>query len=57
MGNRGSQVDMAHAVTANLAKRYFHTAFFTGNTLVLHALVLTAQALIVLYRAENARAE
>ena len=57
MGNGRSQVDMTHTVATYLAERYFHTAFFAGNTLVLHALILAAQALIVLYRTEDARAE
>jgi hypothetical protein len=39
------------------AQRDFNAALFADDALVLHALVLAAQALVVLDRAEDARAE
>ena len=53
MGNRGGEVDVTHALAANLGERDFDTALLTDNPLVLHALVLAAQALVVLHRAKN----
>src|SRR5690606_22338676 len=49
--------DMAHALTANARQRDFNAALFADDALVLHALVLAAQALIVLDRTKNARTE
>ena len=57
MGDRRGQLDMAHAVAAHLLHRDFHAALFADDALVLHALVLAAQALIVLHRPEDAGAE
>ena len=57
MGNGGGELDMAHALTANARQRDFNAALFADNALVFHALVLAAQAFIVLHRAEDARAE
>ena len=48
---------MAHALAPHLRKRDFDAALFADDALVLHALVLAAQALVVLDRPENARAE
>ena len=48
-----SQLDMAHPVAANLLHRHFDAALFAHDTLVLHALVLAAQALIILHRTKN----
>ena len=53
VGNRGGEVDVTHALAANLGERDFDTALLTDNALVLHALVLAAQALVVLHRAED----
>src|ERR1700745_3935630 len=57
MGNRRGQLDMAHAVAAHLGKRDLDAALLADDAAVLHALVLAAQALVVLDRAEDARAE
>ncbi len=57
MRHRRGQLDMAHALAAHLAQGDFHTALFANNAAILHALVLAAQALIVLDRAEDAGAE
>src|SRR5579872_5430871 len=48
---------MAHALTANLRDSDFDAALFADNTLVLHALVLAAQAFVVLDRAEDSGAK
>src|SRR5450432_3679726 len=55
--NRGRQFDMAHALAPDPAQRHFDRALFADDALVLHALVLAAQALVVLDRPEDARAE
>jgi hypothetical protein len=55
--NRRSQLDVAHALAAHLGQRDFNAALFADDALVLHALVLAAQALVVLDRTEDARAE
>jgi hypothetical protein len=57
VGDRSGQLDMAHALAANARQRDFDAALFADDALVLHALVLAAQALVVLDRAEDARAE
>src|SRR5438067_1022837 len=48
---------MAHALAANLRDGDFDAALLADDALVLHALVLAAQALVVLDRTEDARAE
>src|SRR6478609_11649828 len=48
---------MAHALAANLGNGHLDAALFADDALVLHALVFAAQALVVLDRAEDARAE
>src|SRR5438128_4540746 len=48
---------MAHALAADLGDGDLDAALLADDALVLHALVLAAQALIVLDRAEDARAE
>jgi hypothetical protein len=55
--DRRGQLDMAHALTAHARQRDFNAALLADDALVLDALVLAAQALIVLDRAEDARAE
>ena len=57
MRDRRSKLDMAHALTAHLGNRNFNAALFADDALILHALILTAQALIILYRTKDARAE
>ena len=53
MRNRRRQLDMAHALTAHLLKRDFDTAFLADDAAILHPLVLAAQALVILDRAER----
>src|SRR3982750_2460939 len=48
---------MAHALAAGLGHGHFDATLFADDSLVFHALVLAAQALIVLDRAEDTRAE
>src|SRR4029078_1978501 len=49
--------DMAHAFAADLRDGDLDAALLADDPLVLHALVLAAQAFVVLDRAENAGAE
>ena len=53
MGNRRGQVDMSHTLTAHLGQGHFNATLFTDYTTVLEALVLAAQALVILDRAKN----
>src|SRR3546814_6049503 len=55
--DRRRQFDMAHAFAANLGHRDLDTAFFADDALVFHALILAAQAFIILDRTKDARAE
>ena len=57
MGNRARQLNVPHTLTTHLSQRYLNTAFLANNTTVLETLVLTAQALVVLYWAKNLGAE
>src|SRR5205085_3211273 len=45
--------DVSHAVAADLLHGHFNAALLTDDALVFHALVLAAQALIVLHRAKD----
>src|SRR4051794_1297528 len=47
---------MAHALATDAAQRHLDRALFPDDALVLHPLVLAAQALVILDRPENARA-
>src|SRR5262247_4082166 len=57
MGHRRGQLDVAHALAPHAREGDLNRALLADDTLVLHALVLAAQAFIVLDRAEDARAE
>ena len=57
MGDGSGQLDVAHALAAHLGERHLDAALFADEALVLHPLVLAAQALVVLDRTEDARAE
>src|ERR671939_530233 len=57
MGDRRRQLDVAHAVAPHARQRHLDAALLADDALVLHALVLAAQALVILDRAEDARAE
>ena len=51
--HRAGQLDVAHALAAHLGERDFDAALFADDALVLHALILAAQALVVLCRAKD----
>ena len=57
MGDGAGQLDMAHAVAAHFLHRHFDAALLADDALVLHALVLAAQAFVILHRPEDAGAE
>src|SRR5579863_9470850 len=57
MRDRRGELDMAHALAPHPRQGHFDRALLADDALVLHALVLAAQALIVLDRPEDARAE
>ncbi len=57
MGNWRGQFDVRHALTTNFCQRDFNAALLADHTTVLQALVLTAQALVILYRAKDLGAE
>src|SRR3546814_16472693 len=55
--DRAGQVDVAHALAAHLGQGDLGAALFAHHAAVLHALVLAAQALVVLDRPEDGGAE
>ena len=57
VGDGGRQLDMAHPLAADAGERDFNAALLADDALVLHPLVLAAQALVVLGRPEDAGAE
>src|SRR5204863_361659 len=57
MRHRRGELDMAHAVAPYLRQGDLDAALLADDAAVLHALVLAAQALVVLDRAEDAGAE
>jgi hypothetical protein len=57
MRGRRCQFDVAHALAPHFRLRDFDTALFADHATMLEALVLTAQAFVVLDRTENLGAE
>ena len=57
MRHGSGERNMAHPLAPHARQRHFDTAFFADDTLVLHPLVLAAQAFVILDRTEDARAE
>ncbi|MDT4833133.1 hypothetical protein FQZ97_667230 [compost metagenome] len=57
MGAGRGQVDVTHALAAHLGLRDFNAALLADHAAVLQALVLAAQALVVLDGAEDLGAE
>ncbi len=55
--NRRGQFNVAHPFATHLGERHFDAALFADHATVLQALVLAAQALVVLDRAKNLGAE
>ena len=54
---RARELDVAHALTAHLGLRDFHAALLADHAAMLEALVLAAQALVVLHGSEDLGAE
>src|SRR5690606_20231663 len=57
VGHRRCELDVAHALATNLREGDLDAALLADDAAILHALVLAAQALVVLDRTEDARAE
>ena len=57
MRGRAGQLDVAHALAAHLGLGHFDAALFADHAAMLQALVLAAQALVILDRSEDFRAE
>src|SRR6185437_3941123 len=57
VGDGRGQFDMAHALAPYARQRNLDRALLADNALVLHPLVLAAQALVILDRPEDARAK
>ena len=57
MRNRAREVDVGHTLAANFRLRHLDATFFANNTAMLEALVFATEALVILDRAKNLRAE
>src|SRR3989339_1220540 len=57
MGNRRRQSDVPHPLPADFGLDDLHAALLTDDTSVLHPLVTTAQAFIILYGTKDLRTE
>ena len=57
MGGRAGQLNVAHALPANLGQGDFNAAFFADDAAMLEALVLTAQTFVVFDRPKDLGAE
>ena len=57
VGDGRRERDMAHALAPHARQRHFDAALLADDALVLHPLILAAQALVVLDRPEDAGAE
>jgi len=57
MRHRRGELDMAHALAPHLRQRHLDAALLADDAAILHALVLAAQALVILDRTEDAGAE
>src|SRR3954467_12252325 len=57
MRDRSCEFDVTHALASDARQRHLDRALLADDALVLHALVLAAQALVVLDRPEDAGAE
>ena len=57
MSDRTSQLNVTHTLPAYFGQGNFNTTLFTNNAAMLHAFVLTAQTLVIFYRAKNLGAE
>src|SRR6516162_6143515 len=57
MSHRRSQLDMPHAVASDFREGHLHATLLADDPAILHALVLAAQALVILDRTEDSSAE
>ena len=57
VGDRARELDVAHALAAHLGERHLDAALLADHAAVLEALVLAAQALVILDRTEDLGAE
>jgi hypothetical protein len=57
VSDRARELDVAHALAAHFRQCHFHAALLADHAAVLQPLVLAAQALVVLRRAEDLGAE
>src|SRR3954471_9920575 len=57
VGDRRGELDMAHALAPDLGQGHLDAALLADDAAILHALVLAAQALVILDRPEDAGAE
>src|SRR4051794_5366249 len=57
MRDGSGELDMAHALAPDARQGHLDRALLADDALVLHPLVLAAQALVILDRPEDARAE
>ena len=57
MSYGSGQFDMAHALAPNARQRHFNAALLADDALVLHALILAAEAFVILDRSKDTRAE
>src|SRR5690606_2465434 len=55
--DRACELDVSHALAAHLRLRHLDAALLADDAAMLEALVLAAQALVILHRAEDLRAE
>ena len=57
VGDRAGELDVTHALAPHLGQRHFDAALLADHAAMFQALVLAAQALVVLGRTENLGAE
>jgi hypothetical protein len=57
VSDRRGELDVAHALAPHARQRHFNAALLAGHAAILDALVLAAQALVILDRPEDAGAE
>ena len=55
VGDRRGEFNVAHPLAPNPRQSDFYATFFADNALIFHPLIFTAEALIILDRAKNAR--
>ena len=53
MSDWTGQFNVTHALSTHFSQGHFNATFLTDHTAMLEALVLTAETLVVFYRAKN----